>query len=189
MVRLFSIIEQIGEDELAISHVIRSIYMIMMIPLLGFSTAVGSLVSNLLGENKEYLILKLISKTLILTLLSSSVVVLFTTLFKTQIVGFYHLPNTLEQGTIATLKVINFSLFFFSIAFVLFNSIVGLGKTKASLIIEIVNITLYLSSAIIWVKYYSPTVDQIWYTEFVYFFFLALMSFLYLKFGNWKSKV
>ena len=183
----FSIIEQIGEDELAISHVIRSIYMIMMIPLLGFSSAIGSLVSNLLGENKQELIPKLISRTLLLTLVSSAVVVLFTTVFKTEIVDFYHLSPNLAKGTMATLKVINFSLFFFSIAFVLFNAIVGLGKTKVSLVIEIINITFYLTTAVIWVKYYSPTVDQIWYTEFVYFFFLALMSFLYLRFGKWKT--
>ena len=185
----FSIIEQIGEDELAISHVIRSIYMIMMIPLLGFSTAIGSLVSNLLGEGKQEFILKLLTRTLLLTLVSSSVVVLLTTVFKTQIVGFYQLSAHLEVGTFATLKVVSFSLFFFSIAFVLFNAIVGLGKTKESLVIETVNIALYLATAIIWVRYYSPSVDQIWYTEFVYFSSLALMSFLYLRFGNWKKEV
>lgn len=182
----FSIIEQLGENELAISHVIRSIYMLMMIPLLGFSTSTNTLVSNLIGAGKEELILKLISRILILALLSSGIVVVFTTLFGADLIAFYQLEQELVPHTLSTLSVINFVLFFFTIAFVLFNAVVGTGKTKVSLLIETINITIYLSAAFVLVNYFSPTIEQVWCVEFFYFTFLGLMSFLYLRLGKWK---
>jgi Na+-driven multidrug efflux pump len=182
----FSIIEQLGENELAISHVIRSIYMIMMIPLLGFSTSTNTLVSNLIGEGKQQLILKLVGRIIILAIASSGFVVILTALFGNDIVRFYQLEEALVTPTLSTLTVVNGVLFFFTIAFVLFNAVVGTGKTRVSLLIETINITIYLSAAFILVNYFSPTIEQVWCVEFIYFSFLALMSFGYLRFGKWR---
>lgn len=184
----FSIIEQLGENELAISHVIRSIYMIMMIPLLGFSTSTNALVSNLIGEKRIDLIFKLIKRMLILTLLSSGVVVIFTSLFGSDIIYFYQLEESLVKSTVSTLSIINYVLFFFSVAFILFNTVVGIGKTRISLLIEFINICIYLSTAFVLVNFFNPTIEQVWCVEFFYFTFLALMSFLYLRFGKWTTQ-
>lgn len=182
----FSIIEQLGENELAISHVIRSIYMIMMIPLLGFSTSTNTLVSNLIGEGKENIILKLVGRIIILAIASSGFVVILTALFGNDIVRFYQLEEALVTPTLSTLTVVNGVLFFFTIAFVLFNAVVGTGKTRISLLIESINITIYLSAAFLLVNYFSPTIEQVWCVEFIYFTFLAIMSLGYLKFGKWR---
>ncbi len=182
----FSIIEQLGENELAISHVIRSIYMVMMIPLLGFSTAVNTLVSNLIGANQSQYIFILIKRMLVLTLISSAVVVLITTSFGREIILFYELNNQLIEATLHILSIINVVLFFFSVAFILFNALVGTGKTKVSLLIESINITIYLTSAYILVNYFSPNISEVWCVEFIYFGCLAIMSFLYLKYGKWN---
>ena len=58
----FIIIEKLGERELAISHIIRSIYMVLMIPLFGFSSATNTLVSNLIGQGRSGQVLMLIKK-------------------------------------------------------------------------------------------------------------------------------
>ena len=59
----FMIIEKLGEKELAISHIIRSIYMVLMIPLFGFSSATNTLVSNLIGQKREYKVMTPVSYT------------------------------------------------------------------------------------------------------------------------------
>ena len=159
--------------------------MIMMIPLLGFSTSTNTLVSNLIGEGKQDLVLKLIKRILILAIISSGIVVIFTSVFDTEIVAFYQLETKLNSPTISTLKVINIVLFFFTIAFVLFNAVVGTGKTKVSLLIESINISIYLSLAFILVNYFNPTIEQVWCVEFFYFSFLGLMSLGYLAYGKW----
>jgi len=161
--------------------------MIMMIPLLGFSTSTNAMVSNLIGEQKQELIFILIKRILILALLSSGVVVLITSIFGNEIVHYYQLEKSLMKSTLSTLTIVNIALFFFSVAFILFNAVVGTGKTKVSLLIETINITIYLSSAFLLVNYFAPTIPQVWCVEFLYFTFLALMSFAYLRFGKWKT--
>ena len=60
----FKLIEYKGEAALAVSHVIRSIYMILMIPLFGFSSVANSLVSNLIGEGREDMVLGVLWKVI-----------------------------------------------------------------------------------------------------------------------------
>ncbi len=46
----FMIIEHLGEKALAVSNICRSIYMLMIIPIWGLSSACNTLVSNAMGE-------------------------------------------------------------------------------------------------------------------------------------------
>jgi Na+-driven multidrug efflux pump len=58
----FMIVEQMGERSLAISNIIRNAYMILMIPLMGFSSATNTLVSTLIGQGKHNEVFKMIKK-------------------------------------------------------------------------------------------------------------------------------
>ena len=105
-----------------------------------------------------------------------------------EIIHVYTYDKVIVEGCLKTLKVINVSMFFFCLAFILFNSVTGTGNTKASLLIEFLNIIIYLTSAIIIVKVFSPPIEIVWCAEFIYFGLLAAMSWYYLKYGNWREK-
>ncbi len=184
----FMIIEKLGEKELAISHIIRSIYMVLMIPLFGFSSATNTLVSNLIGQGNSHLVLTLIKKITILSLLSTSVMLLFNLFFAKEMIGFYTTDNNLILETIPTLNVISATMFFFSIAFILFNGVSGTGNTKASLLIEIITITIYLTATYYIAIHLKSSLPVVWCSEFIYFGLLTIMSFAYLKWGNWKNR-
>lgn len=183
----FMIIEQMGEDELAVSHIVRSIYMVLMIPLFGFSNATNTLVSNYIGAGRQSEVLNLIGKISVLSLISTLVAVQSIIFFPYEIIGLYSINPVIIDATYSTLKVISFSMFFFSLAFIVFSGVTGTGNTKVSLLIEAINITIYLSAAYIIVNYFKPSIDEVWYSEFIYFSFLGIMSFLYLKSNKWKK--
>ena len=183
----FMIIEKIGETELATSHIIRSIYMVLMIPLFGFSSATNTLVSNLIGEGNSNKVLPLIKKIVLLSLVSTFIVLLFNLFFPTQMIGLYTNDVLLIDAALPTLNVISATMFFFSIAFILFNGVSGTGNTKTSLLIEFITISIYLV-----ITYYvaitlKSSLPIVWCSEFIYFGLLGLMSFAYLKWGNWKK--
>lgn len=185
----FMIIEKMGEEELAVSHIIRSIYMVLMIPLFGFSNATNTLVSNYIGAGRQSEVLNLIGKISLLSLICTFVAVQANIFFPYEIIGFYTTKTSIIESTFDTLQVINFSMFFFCLAYIVFSGVTGTGNTKISLIIEAINITIYLSSAFILVNYFDPSIDQVWYSEFIYFTFLGIMSFFYLRSGHWKKLV
>jgi putative MATE family efflux protein len=185
----FMIIEKMGESELAVSHIIRSIYMVLMIPLFGFSNATNTLVSNYIGAGRHSEVTNLIGKITVLSLLCTLVAVQVNLFFPYEVISLYTNNPLIIASTYDTLQVINFSMFFFCTAYIVFSGVTGTGNTKVSLLIESINITIYISAAFIIVNYFSPTIDQVWYSEFIYFTFLGLMSLWYLKSGKWKKLV
>ena len=183
----FMIIEKLGEKELAISHIIRSIYMVLMIPLFGFSSATNTLVSNLIGEGKSDMVLVLIKRVVLLSLLSTAIVLVFNLFFPAEMIGFYTKDVDLVLDSLSTLNVISFTMFFFAVAFILFNGVSGTGNTRVSLLIELITISIYLV-----VTYYiaielKSSLPIVWCSEFIYFSLLGFLSFAYLKWGNWKK--
>lgn len=183
----FMIIEKLGERELAISHIIRSIYMVLMIPLFGFSSATNTLVSNLIGQGNSDMVMTLIKRVIYMSLASTLIMFALTHIIPTQILGFYTDDESLIAASLSTLSVISFTMFFFSIAFILFNGVSGTGNTKTSLLIEFITISIYL-----YVTHYiaitlKMSLPYVWCTEFLYFGLLGGMSFIYLKWGNWRK--
>ncbi len=184
----FMIIEKMGEEELAISHIVRSIYMVLMIPLFGFSSATNTLVSNLIGEGRSNEILAMIKKIIWMSLGFTFILSFISFFIPEYLTSFYTNDVGLISRTVETLHVINFTMFFFCISFILFNGVTGTGNTRTSMVIEATNIVIYLSSAYFIAIILKSSLPVVWASEFIYFGFLGLFSYLYLKYGNWKKK-
>jgi MATE family, multidrug efflux pump len=181
----FMIIEKLGETELAVSHIIRSIYMVLMIPLFGFSSATNTLVSNLIGQDNKELVLPLIKKVILLSLACTGVILLFNVFVPEQMIGLYTSDVNLIDQALSTLNVISCTMFFFCVAFILFNGVSGTGNTRISLLIEAITITIYLVCTYYIAIVLESSLPVVWCSEFIYFSLLGLLSFIYLKKGNW----
>jgi putative MATE family efflux protein len=183
----FIIIEKIGERELAISHIIRSIYMVLMIPLFGFSSATNTLVSNLIGQGNNHLVLTLVKRVTFLSLGCTLIALLFNIFLPTQIISFYTADTSLIEETVKTLNVISGTMFSFAIAFILFNGVTGTGNTKTALLIELITTTIYLVTTYYIAIVLKASLPIVWCSEFIYFSLFGIMSFAYLKWGNWGA--
>jgi Na+-driven multidrug efflux pump len=181
------IIEQIGERELAISHIIRSIYMVLMIPLFGFSSATSTLVSNIIGEGRANEVLRLVKMVSLMCLAFTIALMPLNFLFPEYIISIYTNDLSLIKEAIPVLYVITGAMILFSIAYISFSAVTGTGKTQKTLIIEITSISLYLTGAyLLGVKFDLP-LYLVWCSEFIYFGFMGSLSILYLRYGNWKT--
>ena len=79
------------------------------------------------------------------------------------------------------------TVFFFAFFTPYFQTINGSGNTRATLIIEIAAICLYLSSAYLFIHVLELDILGIWFVEYVYFGALGLFSIIYLRNFNWKE--
>lgn len=185
----FAMIEWTGESELAISHIVKSIYMVLTIPIFGLSIAANTLTSNLIGEGRSNEVLPTVWKIIGLSIAMIIPLSIISFIFSEQLILLYTDNLSLVPDAIKTLWVINFSIIFFSVAFILFNGVTGTGKTVISMLIECINITIYLGFTYALISYWKPEIYWVWCGEFVYFTFLGLMAWAYLKFGSWKVKI
>lgn len=183
----FSIIENMGVRELAISHIARSVYLLMILPVFGFSSAASTLTSNLIGQKQPQLVIKVIVRSIHLALLTVIIISSFIFLFPEKLISVYSENTELIQAGVPVLYVITIAMYFLTISFIAFYSVSGTGKTWVSLTIEIISIIIYLVFtyfvAILWKK----PLEIVWCAEFIYFLVMGTLSFLYLKYGKWKG--
>ena len=183
----FLFIEKLGEMALAVSNIIRSIYVILMIPVWGFATATNTLVSYLIGLKKQDHVMFLIGK---IVLMCFSGVFLFSTvgfLFPRIIMSVYTPDILLINMGIPVLRIICLGALFLSVGFILFNGISGTGKTNISLIIELVVLGFYLAYTYFIINIFGANVTIAWTSEIVYGSLLSILSFAYLRSNKWKS--
>jgi putative MATE family efflux protein len=183
----FLIIEKIGQRELAISHMVRSVYMVLIIPLFGFSAATSTLVSNVIGQGDTHRVMRLVRNTVILSFCCTLPFFPLVNGLASEIMALYTDDRILIQDAIPVLRVVSVSMLLFSLAYILFSAVSGTGKTLISLGIEVLTLIIYLIAT-----YYIGITLQlalpiVWYSEFIYFGSMGLFSVMYLKFGNWRQ--
>ncbi len=186
----FLIVEQIGEKALAASNIARSLYLVLMRPVWGLATATTVLVCNMMGQNKAYKVFPVIKKVIIMSFLSTLVLISLILFIPTQLISFYTNDTELIRLTLPILYVIGITLIAFSIGVIWFHGVVGTGNTRDALLMEILNILLYIFVAFILVKQYNVEVHFVWIVEIMYFILLGSFSYTYLKLRNWqKTKI
>lgn len=183
----FLFVEKLGEQALAVSNIIRSFYIVLMIPMWGFASATNTLVSGLIGQGKGQEVMPLVLKIVRLCFVMVLFMVAIGTFFPVSALRIYTNDLILIQVSLPVLYVVNFAALLLAVAFIFFNGVSGTGKTQISFSIEIVVILIYLAFTYLVADYFRLPVQYVWMAEYIYASLLGFLSFLYLKGGHWKS--
>jgi len=183
----FIIIERLGERELAASNIVRSAYMILMIPMWGFGSTTNTLVSNAIGEGRPDLVLPITWKIIRLSSLAAAFMVTLSLLFPHQILSIYTNDPGLRQASLPILYVIQGSLFMFSLCMVFFSAVSGTAATRTGLVIEVITLSMYVSMTWYLGIHLRLAVHQVWFVEYLYVFVMGALSWWYLQSGRWKK--
>jgi putative MATE family efflux protein len=183
----FVIIEKLGERELAASNIVRSAYMILMIPIWGLGSTVSTLVSNAIGEGHSDKVMEIIYKTLKISMMIGLGMAILGLSFPHQILSVYTSDPTLRQASLPILFVIQGALFLFSAAMIFFNGVSGTAATRTGLLIEVITLSFYLCFAVLFGLWLHLPVHQVWFVEYIYVLVMGSLSWWYLKSGKWKK--
>lgn len=183
----FLFVEKLGEQALAISNIIRSVYIVLMIPVWGFAAAANSLASYLIGMGKADEVFRLLWRIILMCVGGVAAFVLISLIIPEAIISVYTNDPALLNGSVPVLFVVNFGALTIAVGFILFNGVLGTGKTHISFMIETVVLTVYLFFVYTAINYFNANVTQVWISEVVYGILLALLSWLYLKKGRWSA--
>ena len=183
----FLLIEKLGESALAVSNIIRSIFVVLMMPIWGFATATNTLVSYLIGQNRVEEVMPLIYKIVRLCFIGVLSIVSLGLLFPRFILNIYTDNMMLVDLGVPILYVVSVGALLLSIGFIFFNGVSGTGKTNVSLLLEIIILIIYLMYAYLMVYQLNLNIAGVWTTEIIYGLLLALFSFIYLKKGKWQT--
>jgi Na+-driven multidrug efflux pump len=187
----FIIIEQSGERALAVSVIIRMIYMFQMVPFWGLSSATNTLVSYVIGEGNNDEVIPLLKKITWLSIISALPFIVLNVFFPEQVLSLAIENNStgLLEDAIPTLYMMSFALLIFGLAITFYSGVTGTGNTRTALAIETVAIGLYLTLAYVLGIVLKLPVELIWMTEPAYFLIMAALSYYYIRSNKWRGKV
>jgi putative MATE family efflux protein len=181
----FLIIEKMGESELAVSNIVRSIYVILMVPIMGFASATNTLVSYVIGKGDVDDVMRIIKKILLMSTSSVLLIVGTCALIPEKLLSIYTSDQHLIDMGIPIIYIISFSSVMLGIGNILFSGVSGTGKTNVSLIIEIGLLSIYLAFTAVVVIVFAAPVEVVWGVELVYGGLLSITSYLYLRSKKW----
>jgi len=184
----FMVVERIGQRELAIANIVRSIYILMFIPVNALSTTANSLVSNAIGAKGVQHVMGLVAKIAKMDFIIMLVLAGAIALFPKLILSVYTTDITLINDCIPSVYVVCIAMLVASVSNVVFNSISGTGNTRAALFLESGTLVFYVAYMIVVGTVFKAPVEICFTTEFVYYTLLLLGSYIYLKKANWQNK-
>ena len=184
----FAMVEHMGEEPIAISGIIRSVYMLVTIPVFAFGATANTLTSRQIGEGKQDEVIATVSKTIGQSLIAILPVLLCCFLFPRLLLSIYTNDMVLADASIPSLYVIGITSIAMSFGMPLFEAVSGTGNTAHALLLESFVLIGYTTSVWFFASFIGTRVQWVWTSEFTYGALIAITSFLYLKFSSWKKK-
>ena len=136
----FLFIESLGQHALAIANITRSMYVLFLIPTWGFASTTATLTSYLCGQGRTGDIMTVVKRCLLLVTICVSVIVALYLPFNRQVLGIFTKDTLLAAESFAPSLVAILATYLMGIAQVVFNTILGRGRTKAGFFIEFAKI-------------------------------------------------
>lgn len=184
----FMVVERLGQRELAVANIVRSIYILLFIPVNALATTANSLVSNAIGAGGVQHVMGLIKKIARMDLLIMLVMAGLIAIFPKAIISIYTGDPSLIADSIPSVYVICVAMLVASVSNVVFNSISGTGNTRAALILESGTLVFYVAYLLVVGSVFKAPVEICFTTELVYYTLLLITSYIYLKKGKWQNK-
>jgi len=185
----FIFIEDKGTEAKAISNTMRNVFGLVGVFVWAFAATSNIMVSNIIGQQRNDLVLVVINRITILSFSFCSMMCLIINIFPQQFFALFGQNDQFITNGISVLRVVSFGLMIMSISNIWLNGITGTGKTMVNLLIEIFAILFYMSYTWVFMKVNYLSLEIAWGNEIVYWIFIFLASFIFLKRGKWKNEI
>ena len=177
----FVAIERLGEKQLAVSNIIRSISTVFFVIVNSFAATTGSLVSNLIGADEGRSMFRLCGKILRLGYAIGLPLIIIAMLFNQQIIGFYTDNAKLIELAQCPFIVMLLNYTFALPGYVFMNAVTGTGNTRIAFIFQISTIVVYLAYLYLLSYCFTTTLPVYLTAEYLFVILLGVQSYAYLK--------
>ena len=184
----FMALERLGQRQLAVANIVRSVYVVLLIPVQALSTTANTLVSNLIGAGGLSGVVMLLHKISRMSFLIMVVCVGLCVAFPGSILSVYTNEEALLVESVSALYVVCGAMLIASLANVYCNGISGTGNTQAALVLEVFVQVFYALYIIVVGMVIQAPVDVCFTTEVIYYVLMLGSSLIYLKKAKWQNK-
>ncbi len=185
----FLSVEKIGEHELAISGILKSLFVFIGIPVWSLASTSNTVVSNIIGQNRIHDVVPALKKVLVVSVSISLSLNLLIVLFPYQILSLFTNDIQLIQYCIYPFYTLIISLLFLSSVMIMNFGITGTGATFIPTIVEIFCCLFYVLYCYYFIQLKKSPLYICWGCEVVYWLSLLLFTTTYWSTGIWKKYI
>jgi MATE family multidrug resistance protein len=184
----YILIEHKGEEALSVSNAMRNIFGFFGCFTWAFAATANTMVSNIIGQNKQDQVQFLIRKIMLWSFGFAAVVCIILNLFAVQFLSIYGQGESFIQAAIPVLRIVSIAMLVMSLATIWLSAVTGTGQSVRTLRIETVAIVIYVIYVYTTMEYYNLPITIGWMSELVYWTSLLIPSYLYIKSNKWIGK-
>lgn len=185
----FLAIEKTGEANLASTNIVRSIYSLIGIPIWAYFSTIITLVSTAIGARRSHQVFAIVKRVGLMAVGTSLIMNCTVWFFPGEWLRIYTNDPALRELSMESLYVITFVHSCFALAGVVFNAVSGTGRTKITLMIELVTLIAYILFLILLQPWFANRVAIAWFSEWVYAFGIGTLGWIYLRKGHWDKEL
>lgn len=184
----YILIEHHGPISLAVSNTMRNVLGFFGVFIWAFASTTNSMVSNVIGQGKQEMVIDLINKIATLSFGFAVIVGILLNLFPETYLSIYGQgADFLELGT-PVLRMVAFAMIIMSVSTIWLNAVTGTGNSRMTFLIELTAIILYCIYVYLVLEVKRSSIIWGWASELLYWSTLFSFSFAYIKSGRWKYK-
>ena len=184
----FLFIEHLGEEQLAIANIVRSISEVPFVFSAAFASTAATLVSNVIGEGHPEGVMPIIRRVLILCAVTMVPLLVLFSLFPHLIIGLFTDIPSLVQDSVATLWVMCAAILLTLPWNVYLQSVAGTGDTKVCLRFDVVALCIYFVYCTVIIGMLKSSIAVCWTADGVYSLCIWIQCIVYLRRKKWQDK-
>ncbi|MBQ3353805.1 MAG: MATE family efflux transporter [Bacteroidales bacterium] len=184
----FLFIEHLGEEELAIANIVRSISEVPFVFSAAFASTAATLVSNLIGEGHPEGVIPIIRRVVILCALTMLPLLAVFAIFPHWIISLFTDIPSLVEGSVATLWVMCAATLVTLPWNVYLQSVAGTGNTRICLRFDVVALCIYAVYCTIIIGILKSSIALCWTADGIYSLCIWIQCIVYIHGKKWRKK-
>ena len=184
----FLFIEHLGEEQLAIANIVRSISEVPFVFSAAFASTSATLVSNIIGEGHPDGVVPIIRRVILLCTITMLPLLAFFFLCPHLIISLFTDIPTLVQASVPTLKVMCVATAVTLPWNVYLQSVAGTGDTRVCLRFDVVALCIYAVYCTIVIGILKSSIAVCWTADGVYALCIWIQGVVYIHKRKWRDK-
>ena len=184
----FLFIEHLGEEELAVANIVRSISEVSFVFSAAFASTAATLVSNLIGEGHPECVPQVIRRVVLLCAVTMLPLLVFFALCPHLIIGLFTDIPSLAEASVHTLWVMCAATVLTLPWNVYLQSVAGTGDTRVCLRFDVVALAIYAVYCTVIIGLLKSSIAVCWTADGIYSLCIWIQSIIYLRGKKWMNK-
>ena len=184
----FLFIEHLGEEQLAIANIVRSISEVSFVFSAAFASTAATLVSNIIGEGRPEGVVPVIRRVTILCAIVMLPLLALFSLFPEQIISIFTDIPVLVQNSVPTLRVMCAATLVTLPWNIYLQSVAGTGDTRICLRFDAVALIIYCVYCTFIIGYLKSSIAVCWTADGVYSLCILVQCLIYIHRGKWRKR-